>query len=279
MTAFATQNPIDGCQLKGGLHPAKNAKAAMSLVHGFGEHQGRYAPMIAHLNQQGISVATLDLRGHGLSDGKRGVCHDYELMLGDVQALLNEAHQAFPDLPHVLYGHSMGGGLVMAYMLKRQPIEIKGVISSAPLLRPAEPIPGFLNGLVRLLRPLLPNMTIDNSISGDKISSLPDEQTKYEADPLNHGRLGLGLAVDMIDTGEWILSQAQNWDTPLLLMHAGQDQLTSWKASGEFMTTAQNAEFVGFFKNIQHEIHNDIQRDIVYENMLNFIDTIIETPS
>lgn len=258
--------------LSGVIYTPDNPTAVISLVHGFGEHIGRYAGMMDHLGEHGIATAALDLRGHGRSGGTRGVSRDYENMRSDVDVLTDKTREEFPDLPHFLFGHSMGGGLVLNYVLKRGAKALSGVIATAPMLRLPEPPPKPLELIVRALRRIAPGMSIKNAIDGTKISSLPNEQAAYEADPLNHGQLGVGLAVDLVQQGEWTLSQAESWTAPLLLMHARQDVLTAYEASREFAQKAQNCDF-HTFENVAHEIHNDTSRDAVYANIITFVES------
>ncbi len=269
---FDTVNPVDDMPLSGVIYTPDNPTAVISLVHGFGEHIGRYAGMMDHLGEHGIATAALDLRGHGRSGGTRGVSRTYENMRSDVDVLTDKTREEFPDLPHFLFGHSMGGGLVLNYVLKRGAKALSGVIATAPMLRLPEPPPKPLELIVRALRRIAPGMSIKNAIDGTKISSLPNEQAAYEADPLNHGQLGVGLAVDLVQQGEWTLSQAESWTAPLLLMHARQDVLTAYEASREFAQKAQNCDF-HTFENVAHEIHNDTSRDAVYANIITFVES------
>ena len=103
MSTFEANNASDGTILRGQIWAAENPKAVMSLVHGFGEHSGRYADMASYLNSKDISVVTLDLRGHGKSDGRRGYCPDYNLLLSDVDALLAKSREIYPDLPPICF--------------------------------------------------------------------------------------------------------------------------------------------------------------------------------
>lgn len=270
ITKFETQNPADNTALKGILYTPDNPVAVMNLVHGFGEHSGRYLHMMDALGEKGIAVAAIDLRGHGKSSGKRGVCHSYDLLRGDAESLLRHSAQQFPELPHFLYGHSMGGGLVLNHVLNRGVGGLSGVIVSAPLLTTPEPLPKPLIFIVRLLKKIAPNVTLGNPIGGDKISTISEEQTAYESDAVNHGRLGVGLADGMLRGGEWVLSQAENWNAPLLLMHAKGDQLTSYASSEAFASRAQNCTF-RTYPDSQHEIHNDISRADVYKEITTFI--------
>ena len=274
MNAFETTNAADGTILRGQVWAAKNPKAVMNLVHGFGEHSGRYADMSRYLNDRGISVVTLDLRGHGRSKGRRGYCPDYNNLLGDVDALLAKSRALYPELPHVLYGHSMGGGLVLNHQLKAKNSDMKCVIASAPFIKPAETIGGVQRGIVKFLDKIAPKMTLGNKIDGGKISRLPEEQEAYLSDPLNHGNLGVGLAIGMVEGGEWILENAANWNTPLLIVHASKDQLTAFAASQDFAEKAQNCSFIPY-ENCEHEIHNDCHRAHVYKAASDFIESHI----
>jgi len=270
METFTTQS-ADGLNLSGRIFtPPKTPKAVVSLVHGLGEHCGRYAPMADALNAQGFAVVAIDLRGHGVSDGKRGVCRRYESFREDLTSLLDKTRSLFPEIPHFLYGHSMGGGLVLNAVLTTGRAELRGVIASAPLISLAEPPPKFVTTLAKVLRKILPSTALSSAISGEKVSALPDAQTRYETDPLNHGYLGLGLAVDMIAGGHWVSEQAGQWDTPLLLMHARQDQLTAFSGSEAFAARAQNCTFIAF-EDVEHEMHNDSARAEVYAAMIKFI--------
>jgi len=267
----------DGTPLSAVLfEPPKKPVAVMSLVHGFGEHCRRYGPMVDYLRGHNIAVVALDLRGHGQSGGKRGVCRDYTRFREDVTALVTQSTHTYPDLPHILYGHSMGGALVLNYILQDGANaavlapRFSAIVCSAPLLELAEPIPGVLQSIVRMLRKIAPNLTLGQPISGEKVSSLAEEQKIYETDPANHGRLGVGLAVGMVEAGEWVLDHAGDWKLPLLLMHARQDQLTAFSASEAFASKAKNCHFIPF-DNVEHEIHNDKTRSEVYKNMSDFI--------
>lgn len=270
MTSKTLKSQADGLELELYHWAAEKPAAVMSLVHGFGEHCGRYVDMAAHLNSHGISVVGVDLRGHGRTDSPRGVCRKYEHLLGDVKTLLAESRRLYPGLPHYLFGHSMGGGIVLMHGLTTQNDELAGYLVSAPLIIPKDPVPKPLRALAKLMRHILPKGTMPNPISGDQVSTLPDEQTRYEADPLNHDRLGFGLAIGMLQAGEDIYAEAAQWDKPLRLWHAKGDQLTDFEATELFTEDAENCEFTAF-DNVEHEMHNDSSRDAVYALMTDFM--------
>ena len=249
-----------------------NPKAVIALVHGFGEHGGRYAPMAVALKAKNIAIVTVDLHGHGLTEGKRGVSHTYNALMSDVDAIMNKTKALYPGVPMFLFGHSMGGGLVLNNVLRRRPEGLAGVISSAPLIRPADPFPGIQRFALRVIRKLMPNFTANAGLDSAGISTIEAEVEKYKTDPLVHGRMGAGLAVDVMAGGEWLLEYANVWyeTVPLLLYHSKEDALTDFAASEEFGRLAPGCEFYAY-DNVAHEMHNDTSRDDVFKMIDNFI--------
>ena len=110
--------------------PDSEALAVICLIHGKGEHSGRYLNAASTLTDAGYILLTFDLRGHGKSQGRRGFSPSYEALMDDISLLLNEAVNRFPNLPHFLYGHSLGGNLVLNYALRRK-CRLSGVIASS----------------------------------------------------------------------------------------------------------------------------------------------------
>ena len=276
---FTTTSPNDQLMLFGQHWQADQPRAVISLVHGLGEHSGRYAPMAGWLSRQGFAVAAIDLRGHGQSQGKRGVSRELDLMLDDVEALVTYASDSYPETPHFLFGHSMGGNLVLNYALTRDISGFTGIISQAPALTPVNKVPGLQKTVLKLLRPLLPDFAAANGLNPDGISRDPAEVQKYVEDPLVHDRIGVGLALDLLSSGTFALDAAKDWselaDKPLLLMHGAADAITSAPATASF---AQNAgshcthkEFPGAF----HEIHNEDGREEIYQTISTWADALL----
>jgi len=112
------------------------------------------------------------------------------------------------------------------------------------------------------MRRLNPQGTISQPLTGEKISTLPEEQARYLNDPLNHNHISFGLAVDAVDAGHRVAASASDWTLPLLLMHAKSDQLTDFTASETFAQSAKKVTFKAF-ENSEHEMHHDTPRDDV----------------
>ena len=273
MTHFSIPS-ADGTELFARHWSVDSPKAVMALVHGFGEHSGRYAHMAAHLNANDIAVVAVDLRGHGKTPGKRGVIRNYDDFRADIAALMESATGFYPDTPLILYGHSMGGGIVLDYGLGHQ--DDLPIIASAPLITLTQPLAAPLRLIIKIMGVLNPNGSMKQPIDGTKISNLASEQEAYMADPLNHGTMGFRLGHAIIKTGETIAKQAATWDRPLLLLHSKADQLTGFDGSSDFAKAAKRTAFHAF-ESPQHEMHNDASRDEVYTRMTDFILTHTQT--
>ena len=266
---FKIKNPIDQTELLIRHWPCKKPVAVMSLVHGLGEHSGRYESFAPDLVKANIAVVAIDLRGHGQSGGKRGVCTDYALLQSDREALLNQSRALYPETPHIVYGHSLGGGLVMDYG-REAAADIRAMIASAPFIDLPKPPPAIVGLIAKIMRRLNPQGTISQPLTGEKISTLPEEQARYLGDPLNHNHISFGLAVDAVEAGKRVAASASDWTLPLLLMHAKGDQLTDFTASETFALSAKNVTFNAFGTS-EHEMHHDTPRDDVVRLMIDFI--------
>ena len=107
-------------------------------------------------------------------------------------------------------------------------------------------------------------------VSGKRISTIPAEQQRYDDDPLNHNRLGFGLAVGMIENGDRLLTEASTWNKPLCLWHSKADQINDYSSTSDFANAAENCQFTSF-EVAQHEMHHDTVQADVYQLMTQFI--------
>ena len=270
MQNFSINSRSDGLKLHGYQWSTENPVAVVSLVHGMAEHCGRYEELAQHLNQNGIDVVGVDLRGHGLTEGPRGVSQQYADIAGDVSTLVEETKFQYPTLPRFLFGHSLGGGLVLHHGMTAVDDAISGYLVSAPLILPHKPVSGLTRGLVKMLRKMLPKGTLPIPVSGKKISTISQEQDRYNSDLLRNRRVGIGLAVDMIETGEKLSATAGQWEKPLRMWHSKSDKITSFDASKSFAQQAKNCEFTAFDE-VRHEMHQDRSRGDVHALMVKFI--------
>lgn len=262
----------DGLQLYyQGWQPEGEAKAVVCLVHGVGEHCGRYAHVGGTLAQAGYTLLGCDLRGHGRSAGQRGHSPTYDALLDDIGGLLEEASARYPGGPRFLYGHSLGGGLVLNYALRRRPA-IAGVIASGPWLRLAFQPPAWKVALGRALDRLRPDFSLATGLDVKALSHDPAVIRDYQADPLVHDRISAHMYLEMTEAGEWALAHAGDFPLPLLLVQGGADRLVSAPASQEFATRANGRCTLKLWDGFYHETHNEPQRAEVLRFMLDWLD-------
>jgi alpha-beta hydrolase superfamily lysophospholipase len=187
--------------------PEATPRAAVCLVHGLGEHAGRYAHVAQAFADAGFGTLAFDLRGHGRTPGPRGHAPSFDVVMDDIGLLLEQAAQGFPATPRFLYGHSLGGSLVLNYALRRQP-DVAGVVATSPGLRPARPISWTTRAAARLARRVWPSWRLPNGLDVEGISRDPAVVARYDADPLVHSRVSARFGLESIEAGEWAIAHA-----------------------------------------------------------------------
>lgn len=255
----------DGASLFGqAWQPTGKDGAVVCVVHGLGEHSGRYAQFARRLGEQGFTVCAFDQRGFGRSPGMRGYINSYAEMLADIDLFLRKTKTMFPNRKYFLYGHSMGGALVLNYALRRRP-ELAGVVSTGPWLRLVRE-PGLaLMAILRMMNVIKPGLAQANGIDTSVLCRDPAIVAGYTEDPLVHDRISARLFVEASTAGRWALSNAQGWTLPLLLMHGGADQLTSVAASREFASGIKGDCTFRVWDGYYHELHNEPQNGEFYD--------------
>jgi acylglycerol lipase len=228
----------------------------MVIVHGIGEHIGRYDHVAAFFMERGYAVAGIDHYGHGKTDGPRGASLGFEFMFDYLDEFLSHVKTQFGK-PVVMYGHSMGGGVLTGFLLKRQP-ELLAAVISAPALIIAMRPGAFLKGSLKLLTRLAPNVRVGQGLAIEKISHNPAAVEKFKKDPLRHDRLSFRLANDMIQNGSWCLQHADQLRTKSLLIHGNADEFTAVEGSRLFAERAPK-ELLTYkeWDNLYHEMHNE----------------------
>ncbi len=243
--------------------PQGDPKGVICLIHGLGEHIGRYHHVADFFNQNSFALAGFDLPGHGLSEGRRGHIKSYIALQNTINQYLQRIKKQYPDTPIILWGHSMGGNLALNYVLQN-PKGVSAAIVTSPWLRTMGPPQGILKTIVRLSAKIAPWLTMDNSLSSKDLSH--DENISYNQDPLVHSRISLRLLAAMIKKGQWALRNAHKLSVSLLLMHGSADKITDPKASQEFSEKARCE--LEIWPDLYHEMHNEPEKYKVLEYMV-----------
>jgi len=250
-------------------------KAVICLVHGMGEHSGRYAHVAQHLVDAGYSVIAYDHRGHGKSGGKRGHTPSYDLLLDGVSDLLKQADKIAPGSRKFIYGHSMGGNVVLNYVLRRKP-EIAGVIASSPWLKLAFEPPKFEVTLGRLVNNIFPGFTQSTKLDSTAISRDKKVVEAYDNDPLVHDKISARFFVEMYAAAAWALEHASEMKLPLLIFHGTEDRLTSPEGSKQFAEKVKGNGTFKLWNGLYHETHNEPEKEDVLKSIVTWLDSKLD---
>ncbi|MGD0752180.1 MAG: lysophospholipase [Anaerolineales bacterium] len=250
--------------------PLGHPKAAIMLVHGHGEHVARYDHVAAALAEKGYAMLGFDLRGYGKSGGPRGHTPSYGALMDDIASFSQQTELRYAGLPRFLYGHSLGGNLVLNYALRRKP-DLLGVIATGPWLRLAFDPPASQVTLGRLMNGIAPGFTQHSKLNTQGLSHDQAVVAAYENDPLVHDKISARLFVAIYESGLWALEHAAEFPLPLLLMHGAADPITSAKASQEFAQKAGNKVTLKVWDGLYHEIHNELDKAEVFKVMLDWL--------
>lgn len=241
----------------------KKLRGVVLLVHGLGEHAGRYDHVASHLNNWGFAVRGYDLYGHGESGGERGALTSDNRMLDDLADIIDSTrHTMRADCPLILLGHSMGG-LIAGLFVARNLRPVEALVLSSPSLDPG--LSGFQKFLLSVLPKIAPNLRVSNDLDINKLSHDPAVVAAYKADPLVHDRISARLAKFIADGGAETLARASDWKTPTLLLFAGQDKLVTPAGSRAFAAEAPtNVVTTHCFEDLYHEILNERDAEPVF---------------
>lgn len=248
----------------------KDSKAIIILVHGMGEHSSRYKDyVIPELLAKHFAVYAYDNYGHGKTVGKRGHCPSYDALMNLVDTIYHKVVELTPDLPIFLYGHSMGGNLVVNYTLRHKP-KINGLIATSPLLRLAFQPPAWKMSMGKLFKKILPSITLPSGLETAHISRDEKEVQKYNDDPLVHDKISPMFSVPVFDAGQWAVEHASGLSGPVFLAHGTADAITDFTATQQLANGAEQAELT-LFKNGYHELHNDLEKEKLMMILMNWI--------
>lgn len=252
-------------------HPDSSSQAIVVLVHGLGGHGGGLQNVVDFLVPQGYEVYALDLRGHGRSAGQRGHIDAWIDFREDLQAFLNQIHSqrayCSSHCPVILWGHSLGGTIVLDYALHR-PEQLQGLIVSAPALGQVG-ISSSKLLLGRWLSKLMPHFSLKVGLSKQSASRDPVALAAYLQDPLRHEYGSARLATEYFTTVDWINEYAAELKVPLLLMHGTADQITSPEGSRAFFqhvlyADKEHREYPGYYHDLfidldYHRMFSDVE--------------------
>ncbi len=264
----------DGLGLAVVHYPVETPRGRVLLVHGYGEHQGRYLEVSERLTAEGVSVWTVDLRGHGRSEGLQGDLRAIGDYIADVESARAhaEAHSGPGAPPFFLFGHSMGGLVCLCHVLEH-PGCFAGLTLTSPFLAPAQRLPPGAVVIVRALARLAPRLRLWARIERDDVTRDEQKRKEHAADPLVFTGVRAAWAAATDRAQREIFARSHEVDLPLLLLLAGDDRVVdSGRAKALFDRLGSADKSLKEYPGLYHELLNEPERDQVLDDLVDWFE-------
>lgn len=253
------------------LLPASQARGSVVIMHGLGEHSGRYRHVAAFFNECGLSVRCYDHRGHGRSQGKRGDVINGDPMLQDAEIIIDDFSARFAE-PPFLFGHSMGGLFAARFALSHLS-PLRGLILSSPAL--ALRLSALEGKLLKVLHKVAPSLAVSNGVSPALLSHDTKVVAAYKADPLVHRKISARLLTSMLSAIDYCQSRAATLAIPTLLLVAGGDRLLDPEGSKQFFAhVPAGMAQMHVYEGMYHEIFNELEAERPFADLRMWLDDV-----
>ncbi len=256
-----------------------DAQGVVIIVHGLGDHGGRYHQLARQLTRHGWNVLAFDLPGHGLSPGRRGRISHYDDLLADIAQVRQTVTRQLPGARQVILGHSMGGNLALSYVLRRQqldpaPMELAGLVLCGPMLLPPNPPPRPQIFAAWLTGRLIPWLTVGRPVDVSLLTQDADCGRAIQNDSLMHSRISIYLATQLLSQGRWAIDHARNVDVPSLIMYGEEDQLIDRSACEHAAVRIGPQATLVRWPNSRHDLFHETMRDQITERLIQWLETL-----
>ena len=251
------------------------AKAVVMLVHGLGEHCQRYDHLASHLNLAGYALSSMDLPGHGKSDGERGHINSFTDYESAVLALHARTKVLYPDTPIFLLGHSMGGLIATKFLLGHQDKFAGAMLSGAAIQSPQEP-PSWQIAIIKVIAKLFPKAQV-LALDASAVSRDPAVVEKYMNDPLiSQAKLSAKFLASMTNTMQECKDNAKLINVPIKIMHGSADVMTAPEGSQLLHDTVESKDkTINLYDGLYHEIFNEPEKEQIFAELVSWMDSRI----
>ncbi|HEX6309705.1 MAG TPA: alpha/beta hydrolase [Longimicrobiales bacterium] len=263
---------VKGLRLAYRVWDAENARAALIVVHGLGEHSGRYTEFAERMGSYGISTFAMDLRGHGLSEGRRGHVPTFDVYLQELDRFRREV-EGLADyrVPLFLLGHSLGGLIALRYQ-EEYNTRFEGAIISSPWLATAMTVTRWKANAAQALSKVLPALPFRAGIRPEHLSRDRDIVEAYRSDPLVHDTVTPRFFSEVSTAMGLALQRSDRIHEPILLLVAGDDRLVETERSLRFARSLTAPDltlrvYPGHF----HELLNELDRATIHREIRDWI--------
>jgi alpha-beta hydrolase superfamily lysophospholipase len=264
----------DELALRGRWWYREQPRGVVVVSHGFGEYGGIYHRVAAALgNALALDVIAVDYRGHGRSEGHRGVVRRYEDLVGDLQNVLDWVGRNAAPGPRFLLAHSNGGQVALRLLLQ-DPQDVSGVIVTNPALKVVLPVSPVKRLIGRFLLKFAPAVTLKGELRPELLTSDPVIQREHLTDSLHHSRMSAPLYFGMIEGGEMLRARAGAIRTPILILVGGRDHVIDPSAAHEFYERLGSADkTLLVYPEMLHEPLNELGRQRVFDDIIGWLGT------
>lgn len=274
MKEYTSISSKDGLKITTFSNYLKSEKGVMIITHGMGEHSMRYTEMADFYTHEGYTVISFDIRGHGLSEGKRGHTPGFEFLMDDIERVYTQVMKDYPSLPIFLFGHSMGGNLVLNFLLRKPNCICGAIVTGAYLKLGFEP-PKWKIILAKLSSSIWPTLSQPTDLELGALSRNKEVIRKYENDELVHDRITSAFFINVHFAGQYVIDHANEIKTPLLVMHGMEDRLTSPKGSQEFASNAGENVHLKMWEGLYHELHNEPEKQEIFNYEMEWMNKLL----
>jgi lysophospholipase len=242
------------------------------LVHGGGEHSGRYDATVQRLIQEGIDVHAFDLPGHGRSSGLRGHIGRFDHYVAATLRFVHDVSGRYQGKPPALLGHSLGG-LIATFFAIRHPETIRCLVLSSPLWGLQVRVPPWKDLAARLVEPVWPSLTLHRPhIGGQILSHDPEAVARYDADPLNHPKASARFYVELRRRFRELPKALPHLRLPVLVLVAGADRVASSETTARLFGSVGSRDktlitYEGYF----HELFNEVGKARVWQDLIDWL--------
>ncbi len=254
----------DGTKLAFRAWPKPGADVTFAVVHGFGEHSGRYERFATGMAAHGMSTYAVDLRGHGNSPGQRGYVDSWSQWTDDASAFAKQI-EAIAGTEVVPLGHSFGGATVLSAVLAGKLPKSKRFIVSSPALKVKVAVPGWKITLGNAMSKVMPRFALDAPAHGSLLSRIPEVAEAYNHDPLVHGKMSSRLYTEWQQATRDIVAGAGQVKIPFLILAGSDDNLIDPAGSRDLHAQARSMSELRVFEGRLHEPFNDLGSEEVFQ--------------
>jgi alpha-beta hydrolase superfamily lysophospholipase len=261
----------DGTRLAWRSWRPEHPKLALAVIHGHGEHGGRYAGLAAAMGGHDIATYAMDVRGHGSSGGARGHVLDWNQLIADSSSFIGVVRDDAAGVEVVPLGHSVGGSILLSAVIRGAAKPRRFVVSS-PALRVKAPVPGWKLTLGKVASSVVPTLALATELNAEHISRDPAVVKAYTDDPQVHDKMSARFYTEWQAANREILARAAEIKIPFLATHGADDRIIDPMATDEFFrrATVEGRKLI-IYPGAYHEPYNDLGREQVFADLVNWL--------